>query len=330
MYMCTNLYRPYCVCIGLIAALWSHVASANNAPDYPTKGVRVIVPFPPGSGIDLVTRIVVPRVAESIGHAFIIDNRGGAGGIVGTESAARASPDGYTLYVGGTSLVVKPLTEKVSFSARDFAPISRFASVPFLLVVNPASTPARSVQDLVGLARSKPGQLNYASTGNWTTPHLTSELFRQQAKLNVVHVPYKGSGPALADLMGGHVDMFFCNMLSATPHVLGGRLAALAVTSLQRSPVVPNVPTMSESGLPNFETATWFGIMGPTGVSERVISRIFAESQKALRRPEVQKELLSQGGTPALDKSPSDMSDYIRSETDKWGKLLKTLNVRKS
>jgi len=314
----------------LLALGWSVVADAQTTtPTYPSKVVRVIVPFPPGSGIDLVTRIVVPRISESIGQPFVIDNRGGAGGIIGTESAARAAADGYTLYVGGTSLVVKPLTEKVAFSARDFASISRLASVPFILVVNPA-TPVKTVQELIAHARSKPGAINYASTGNWTTPHLTSELFRQQAKLNIVHVPYKGSAPALTDLLGGHVDMFFCNMLSATPHVASGKLTALAVTSLQRSPVVPQVPTMSESGLPNFETATWFGIMAPAGVHAQVVSRIFMESQKTLRRADVQKELASQGATPLLDKGPEGMTDYLRAEGEKWARVLKTLGVKTS
>jgi tripartite-type tricarboxylate transporter receptor subunit TctC len=305
------------------------VAAQPTAATYPSKVVRVIVPFPPGSGIDLVTRIVIPRLAESVGQPFVIDNRGGAGGTIGTEAAARAAADGYTLYVGGTGLVVKPLTEKVSFSVRDFASISRFASVPFILVVSP-NMPVRTVQDLIALARAKPGTLNYASTGNWTTPHLTSELFRQQAKVDIVHVPYKGSGPALTDLLGGHVDLFFCNMLSATPLVNSGKLTALAVTSLQRSPVAPQVPTMSESGLPNFETATWFGLMAPAGVDERVVSKLFGEAQKALRRPDVQKDLASQGASPTLDKAPADMANYIRSESEKWGRVLKTLGLKSS
>lgn len=315
--------------VAALIALPCVTNAQGSAAAYPSKVVRVIVPFPPGSGVDLVTRIVVPRVAESIGQSFVIDNRGGAGGIVGTEAAARATADGYTLYVGGSSLLVTPMTEKVSYSARDFVPISRFASVPFLLVVSPA-TPVRTVQELIVLARAKPGGLNYASTGNWTTPHLTAELFRQQAKVNIVHVPYKGSAPALTDLLGNHVDMFFCNMLSATPHVTAGKLAALAVTSLQRSPAVPQVPTMSESGLANFETATWFGIMAPAGAGEHIVSKIFAESQKALRRVDVQKELASQGASPTLDKAPSDMSDYMRSEGEKWSRVLKTLRAKAS
>jgi tripartite-type tricarboxylate transporter receptor subunit TctC len=309
------------------AAVPASAYSQPAAAPYPVKPVRVIVPFPPGSGVDLVTRIVVPRLGESLGQSFVIDNRGGAGGIVGTESAVRQPADGYTLYVGGSSLVVTPLTTKVSYSYRDFAPISRLASVPFILIVHPAM-PAKSLPDLIALARSKPGVINYASTGNWTTPHLTAEQFRQLAKVEITHVPYKGSAPALTDLLGGHVDMFFCNMLSATPHVASGKLRALAVTSLQRSPVAPQVPTMSESGFPNFESVTWFGLMAPAGVPEPVVAKLFAESVKALRRADVQKELAGQGAAPMIDNRPSDMADYIKLLTEKYGRLIKSLGVK--
>jgi tripartite-type tricarboxylate transporter receptor subunit TctC len=308
-----------------IAALAAQAQSGTGA--YPSKPVRVVVPFPPGSGVDLVTRIVVPRIGEGLGQPFVIDNRGGAGGIVGTEYAVRQPPDGYTLYVGGTSLVVTPLTTKVSYSARDFAPISRLASVPFVLVVHP-TMPVRTVKELGALARSKPGIINYASTGNWTTPHLTAEQYRQLAKVDITHVPYKGSGPALTDLLGGHVDMFFCNMLSATPHVASGRLRALAVTSRERSPVAPQVPTMAEAGFPGFESVTWFGIMAPAGVADSVVARLFAESVKALRRPDVQKELASQGATATIDRSPADMTDYIKLQTERYGKLIGSLGVK--
>jgi tripartite-type tricarboxylate transporter receptor subunit TctC len=326
-----SLSRPRANVSALVAAVCAAVpASAYPqaaAAPYPVKPVRVIVPFPPGSGVDLVTRIVVPRLGESLGQSFVIDNRGGAGGIVGTESAVRQPPDGYTLYVGGTSLVVTPLTTKVSYSYRDFAPISRLASVPFILIVHP-TMPVKSLQDLIALARSKPGVINYASTGNWTTPHLTAEQFRQLAKLEITHVPYKGSAPALTDLLGGHVDMFFCNMLSATPHVASGKLRALAVTSLQRSPVAPQVPTMSESGFANFQSVTWFGLMAPAGVPEPVVSKLFAESVKALRRPDVQKELAGQGAAPMIDNGPGDMGDYIKLLTERYSKLIKSLGVK--
>ncbi len=297
------------------------------APAYPVKLVRVIVPFPPGAGVDIVTRIVVPRLGESMGQSFVVDNRGGAGGILGTELAAKAPADGYTLYVGGTALVVTPLMGKVPYSARDFAPISRLASVPFILVVHP-SMPVKSLADLIALARKKPGAINYASTGNGTTPHLTAELFKREAKIDIAHVPYKGSAPALTELLGGHIEMFFCNMLSATPHVTSGRLRALAVTSPQRSPVTPQVPTVAESGFPNFETVTWFGLMAPAGVSELIVGKLHAESVKALRRADVQAELVNQGASATIDKGPGDMANYIKSETDKWGKVIQALGTK--
>jgi tripartite-type tricarboxylate transporter receptor subunit TctC len=320
--------HPFYFAAALCAAASPTAGFAQAAAGaYPSKPVRVIVPFPPGSGVDLVTRMVVPRIGESLGQSFVIDNRGGAGGIVGTEFAMRQPADGYTLYVGGSSLVVTPLTTKVSYSYRNFAPISRLASVPFILVVHP-TMPVKSLRDLIALARSKPGVINYASTGNWTTPHLTAEQFRRLAQVDITHVPYKGSAPALTDLLGGHVDMFFCNMLSATPHVASGKLRPLAVTSLQRSPVATHVPTMSESGFPNFESVTWFGLMAPMGVPEPVLAKLFAESVKALRRPDIQKELASQGATPMIDKVPGDMTDYIKLLTERYGKLIKSLDVK--
>jgi tripartite-type tricarboxylate transporter receptor subunit TctC len=304
-------------------AAQAQVASAA----YPVKVVRVIVPFPPGAGVDIVTRIVVPRLGESLGQSFVVDNRGGAGGIVGTEIAAKAPADGYHLYVGGTALVVTPLLGKVPYSVRDFAPIARLAQVPFILVVHPAM-PVKSLRDLITIARAKPGAINYASTGNGTTPHLTTALFSQVAKIDITHVPYKGSSPALTDLLGGHVDMFFCNMLSATPHVSSGRLRALAVSSLQRSAVAPQVPTVAESGFPKFETVTWFGILAPAGVPDHVVSRLRAEVGKVLRRPDVQAELAAQGASAMIDRTPDEMASYMKGESEKWGPVIKTLGVQ--
>lgn len=313
-------------CIGAVVSPLAAFAQ-TAAPAYPVKVVRVIVPFPPGSGVDIVTRIVVPRLAESMGQSFVVDNRGGAGGIVGTELAARAPSDGYSLYVGGSALIITPLLSKVPYSARDFAPISRLASVPFILVVHP-TVPVKSLGDLIALARAKPRTINYASTGNGTTPHMTTELFRREAKIDVTHVPYKGSGPALTDLLGGHVDMFFCNMLSATPHVSSGKLRALAVTSLQRAQVAPQVPTVAESGFPDFEAVTWFGIMAPAGTPEHVVAKLHAETVKALRRPDIQGELASQGASATIDKGPEEMANYIKTQTQKWGKVIKTMGAK--
>ncbi|MEO7507591.1 MAG: tripartite tricarboxylate transporter substrate binding protein [Pyrinomonadaceae bacterium] len=311
-----------CAMVLPVAALAQSVALS-----YPVKAVRVIVPFPPGSGVDIVTRIVMPRLGESMGQSFVVDNRGGAGGIIGTELAAKAPPDGYNLYVGGTALTVTPLVSKVPYSFRDFAPISRIASVPFILVVHPGM-PVKSLADLLALARAKPGAINYASTGNWTSPHLSTELFKREAKIDITHVPYKGSAPALTDLLGGHVDMFFCNMLSAIPHVSGGRLRALAVTSLQRSPAAPQVPTVAESGFPNFETVTWFGIMAPAGVPKEVVTKLHTEIVKALRRADVQEQLASQGASAVIDKGPDEFADYHKAQTEKLGKMIKILGVK--
>lgn len=321
---CNAFLSAACICAMVLPA----AALAQTAvPSYPVKVVRVIVPFPPGSGVDIVTRIVVPRLGESLGQSFVVDNRGGAGGIVGTELAARAPSDGYSLYVGGSALTVTPLVSKVPYSVRDFAPISRLASVPFILVVHPG-LPVKSLADLVALARAKPGAINYASTGNWTSPHLGTEMFRREAKIDITHVPYKGSAPALNDLLGGHIAMFFCNMLSATPHVSSGKLRALAVTSLQRSPVVPQVPTVAESGFPNFETVTWFGIMAPAGVPKDIVTKLHAETLKVLRRADVQEQLASQGASAIIDKGPDEFAEYLKSQTEKLEKVIKILGVK--
>ena len=309
-----------------LTTLLSAAVCWAQAP-YPVKPVRVIVPFPPGAGVDIVTRIVTPKFSEALSQSFVVDNRAGAGGIIGTEIAARAPADGYNLYMGGSTMITAPLTNKVNFSARDFAPISRIASVPFILVVHP-SMPVKSLAELVALARAKPGAINYASTGNWTTPHLTTELFMRAAKINMVHVPYKGSAPALTDLLGGHVSIFFCNMLSATPHVSSNRLRALAVSSPQRSPVTPKVPTVAESGYPNFETVTWFGLMTLSGTPEDIITRLRTEAGKIVRRADVSEQFASQGGTAMLDKDAGEFAAYIKLESDRWGKIFTALGAR--
>lgn len=322
----TLRYSLHILCSGVAAAaLFTTTSSWAQAP-YPVKPVRIIVPFPPGAGVDIVTRIVAPKYSEALGQSFVVDNRAGAGGIIGSEIAARAPADGYNLHMAGSSLVTAPFTSKVNFSVRDFAPISRIASVPFILVVHP-SMPVKTLADLVALARAKPGAINYASTGNWTSPHLTTELFMRAAKISMVHVPYKGSAPALTDLLGGHVSIFFCNMLSATPHVSSNRLRALAVSSAQRSPVTPQVPTVAESGYPGFETVTWFGLMTPAGTPEDIVARLRAESAKIVRRADVAEQLASQGGTAFIDKNAEEFAAYIKLETEKWGKIYKALGA---
>jgi len=313
-------------CLVCVACLPAAGLGQIGAPPYPAKAVRVIVGFPPGAGVDIVTRIVTPRLGEALGQQFVVDNRPGAGGIVAAEVAARAPADGYTLFAGSSSLTTAPLTTRVPYSIRDFTPIARTASVPFILVVHP-TMPVRSLGDLIALARAKPGVINFASTGNWTGPHLTTELFKRAAGIDITHVPYKGSAPAITDLLGGHVDMFFCNMLSATPHIASGRLRALAVSSARRSPVTPNVPAVAESGFPGFETGTWFGILAPAGTSKDIVGRLHGEISKVVRRADVQEQLASQGATAIVDKGPDDFAVFLGGEVEKFGKVIKSLGA---
>lgn len=313
----------------VVAAGLTCIAAVAGAQTYPSKAVRVIVPFPPGAGVDIVTRAVSGRLGEALGQQLVIDNRAGAGGIVGAEVAAKAPPDGYTLFMGtaGILTVIPHMNSKAPYlPERDFAPVSLVASVPSMLVVHP-SLPVKSVKDLIALARAKPGAINYASTGNGTLPHLAAEFFKTQAKVNMVHVAYKGSAPATTDLLGGQVEVFFGNVLSVIGQVKNGRLRALAVTSLQRQAVAPEVPTMAESGFPGFEAGTWFGLLAPAATPREIINRLHADIAKVVRLPDVQERLAGQGAT-TVGNTPEQFAAYIKSESAKWAHVLKTSGVR--
>lgn len=304
-------------------------AGLAGAQAYPNKAVRIIVPFPPGAGVDIVTRAVSARLAEALGQQLIVDNRAGAGGILGAEIAAKAAPDGYTVFMAtaGILTVIPHLNNKAPYSVeRDFLPVSLVASVPSVLVVHP-SLPVKSVKDLIALAKAKPGAINYASTGNGTLPHLAAEFFKQQAKVNMVHIAYKGSAPATTDLLGGNVEVFFGNMLSVIEQVRSGRLRALAVTSLQRQAVAQDIPTMVESGFPGFEAGTWFGLLVPTGTPRDVVNRLHGDVVKAVRQPDVQKQLAGQGAT-TIGNTPEQFAAYIKSESAKWAKVLAASGVK--
>ncbi len=317
------------VLIALLPWLPGWAAAQPQQPrDWPTRPIRLVVPFPPGSGVDIVSRHVAPRLSEGIGQPVVIDNRGGAGGVVGAEVAAKSPPDGYTLLMGTAGiLTVVPALAKVNYNVqRDFAPVSVVASVPSMLVVHP-SLPVKSARDLVALARSRPGTINYATTGNGTLPHLAAEFLRLRASIDIVHVPYKGSAPAITDLLGGQVEMFFANMLSAMPHVSSGRLRALAVSSAKRSAVLPAVPTMVEAGYPDFEASTWFGLLAPAGVTADMVQRLHAEVVKLLAGRELQQRLASEGAV-AVGNTPAEFAAYIRSETEKWTRVVKAAQIR--
>jgi len=316
-------------CSIALGACLALLAPHSSGQAYPSKPVRVIVPFPPGAGVDIVTRSVSPKLGELLGQQLIVDNRGGAGGILGAELAAKAQPDGYTLFMAtaGILTVIPHMNSKTPYSVeRDFAPVSLIASVPSMLVVHP-SLPAKSVKELIALARAKPGAINYASTGNGTLPHLAAELFKAQAKIDMVHVPYKGSAPAVTDLLGGQVEVFFGNVLSVIPQVRSGKLRGLAVTSVQRMPVSPEIPTLAQSGFPGFEAGTWFGLLVPAGTPREIVARLHAEVVKTLRFPETQERLAGQGAT-TVGNTPDEFAAYIKAESAKWAKVLKASGVR--
>ena len=313
----------------MLSLIFAVAATSAAAQSYPTKAVRMIVPFPPGAGVDIVSRAVSGRLAEALGQQLIIDNRAGAGGILGAELAAKAPPDGYTIFMAtaGILTVIPHMQAKLPYSVeRDFAPVSLVASVPSVLVVHP-SMPVKSVKELIALAKAKPGQINYASTGNGTLPHLAAEFFKQQAKVNMVHIAYKGSAPATTDLLGGNVQVFFGNMLSVIEQVRSGRLRALAVTSQQRQAVANEIPTMIESGFPGFEAGTWFGLMAPAATPREVLARLHGDVAKAVRQPDVQKQLAGQGAT-TIGNTPEQFAAYIKSESAKWAKVLAASGVK--
>ena len=313
----------------LLVAVCTGITALAGAQTYPAKAVRIIVPFPPGAGVDIVTRAVSGRLGEALGQQLIVDNRAGAGGIVGAEIAAKAPADGYTLFMGtaGILTVIPHMNSKAPYSPeRDFIPISLVAGVPSMLVVHP-SLPVKSVRDLIALARARPGALNYASTGNGTLPHLAAEFFKAQAKINMVHIAYKGSAPATTDLLSGQVEVFFGNVLSVIEQVRSGRLRALTVTSLQRQAVAPDVPTMVESGFPGFEAGTWFGLLAPAGTPRDIIARLHTDIAKTVRLPDVQKQLAGQGAT-TIGNTPEQFAAYIRTESAKWAKVLAASGVR--
>ena len=309
-----------------LLALTSAIAAAQS---YPTRAIRFVVPFAPGGGGDVVARIVAPKFSETLGQPLVIENRGGAGGALGTEIGAKAAPDGYTIVLGnvGPMSVAPSMYEKLNYDpVKDLAPVTLIAAFPNLLVTH-QSIPVRSVKDLVALAKQNPGKLNYASAGSGTSTHLAAELFKVVARINVVHVPYKGGAQALTDLLAGQVAFYFGTVPSAIGYVRSGRLRGLAVTSLKRSSAAPDVPTVAEQGYPGFETAAWYGVLVPTGTSQDIITRLHGDLVKVLATPDVKQKLQGQGGDP-VGNTPAEFGAYIRAEGAKWSKVIKAAGVK--
>jgi len=312
----------------MAAALLLAFGAAAQAQGFPAKPVRLVVPFAPGGGADILARIVGQKLAEPLGQSVIIDNRAGAAGIVGGEIVVKSPPDGYTLLMGAPGLAINPsLYTRLPFDAlRDLAPISLVGAVPNLVVVHP-SVPARTLQELVALARSRPGRLNYASPGRGTSLHFAAELFRSMTGTELVHVAYKGGAPAVTDLVGGHVDLMFDVLPSSLPYVKSGRLRALAITATQRSPLLPDLPTVAESGLAGYQAITWNGLLAPAGTPRDVIARLQQAIHQAVRAPDM-RERYAAIGTDQVTNTAEEFAAFMREESAKWARVAKAAGIK--
>lgn len=322
--------RSRCFFTASVAALATALALPLPAvaQAWPSKPIRVVVPFPPGGGIDTVARIVVPKMSESLGQPMVIDNRSGAGGTVGTEVVARATPDGHVLLATFASHSMNAtLYRDLSYDTeRAFAPISLIATVPNILVVHPA-LPAKTVGDLISLARKRPGDINFASVGNGTPAHLSAELFNLMAGVKMTHVPYKGAAASIIGMITGETQLTFTTVLIALPHVKAGKLRPLAVATLVRTPLLPEVPTVDESGLKGYESIAWYGLLAPAGTPGPVVDRLNAELGRSVQTPEVRDNLLRQG-TEIVASSPARFAQVIREDIVKWTKVVKAAAVK--
>ena len=311
----------------LFAALIGCCALPSSAQTYPAKAVRVVVPFAPGGGIDFMARIVSQRLQEELGQPFVVDNRPGAGGVVGSEVVATARPDGYTLLAVPISHAANVSLTKLSFDpVGDFAPIIHLASAPNVVLVHP-SLPVKTIGEFTRLARQHPGQLSYASSGNGSSTHLAAELFRMLAKIDLLHVPYKGGGPALINLLGGQVSMYIGSLPASLPHVRSRRLKALAVTSAARANALPDVPTAIEAGIAGYEYVGWYGLLAPAGTPAAVIERLNVETNKILRQAAIVEKLAADGAQP-VGGTPAQFADHIRNEISKWAGVVKYARMR--
>jgi tripartite-type tricarboxylate transporter receptor subunit TctC len=313
----------------VFAACALAAAGAALSQNYPTKSIRLIVAFEPGGSTDIIARLVGQKLSERLGHQVIVDNRGGAGGTIGTEIAAKATPDGYTLTMGTTSThVIAPVAlPNVRYDPiKDFVPLTLVASTPYLLVVNPG-VKANTLKDFIALAKSQPGKLNYASAGAGSTTHLAMEMLKQAAGLDIVHVPYKGNGPAGVATLGGQVQALFGSMPAVLPHAKSGKLRPLAVGTARRSPALPDVPTVAENGFPGFEVSLWLGFFAPKGTPAAIVNRLQDELTKIAQSPEM-KEQFEKNGADPLTTTPAELIKLMKTELAKYSEVIKKGNIK--
>jgi len=319
------------IAIGCIAAalLAAGQAAAQTAQNFPSRALRMVIHFPPGGPTDFVGRAMGQRLSEIWKQQVIVENRPGAGGVIGVENVLRSPPDGYTILFGtGGSLALAPaLNPKLPYDVfRDLAPVSLLVINPQILVVHP-SLPVRNVQDLIRLAKSKPGQINYGSVGPGSPQHMGMELLKSMAGVNLTHIPYKGTAPAMTDLMSGQITAMFNSMPSVLPHIASGRMRGIAVGSAKRSPAMPDIPTVAESGVKGFQYTTWYAFMAHAGVPRDIIARINAETVRVLNEPEIAKRFSSQGAEPA-PTTPEELGKFMRKEFEDWVRVIKAANIK--
>jgi tripartite-type tricarboxylate transporter receptor subunit TctC len=310
--------------LGLLLALTAPVAAQQGYPDRP---VRLIIPFPPGGSNDVVARMIATQLSERLGKQIIVDNRGGAGGTIGTEAVSRAAPDGYTLGIASIAHAVSPALYKLNYDPiKSFAPVSILASGPNVLAVNP-QVPAKSVQELIALAKQKPGEIHFASAGVGSFQHLSGELFRMMAGINVVHVPFKGGGPSMVDVIAGHTQYLLASLVQATGHIKSGKLRALGTSGAKRNPALPDVPTIAEAGVPGYEATNWWGVVAPAGTPAPIVEKLHKELAVVLASDETKKRFAAQGAN-VVQMSSAEFAKHIETELIKWGKVVKEAGIK--
>jgi tripartite-type tricarboxylate transporter receptor subunit TctC len=318
--------RAVIAAVALLSA--GHLAWAADAPPYPTRPIRFVIPFPPGGGNDILARLIGPKMAEGLGQPVVLENRPGAGGNVGTEQAAKSAPDGYTIVIASNQVTINPaLNDKLPFDIeRDFAPVALVASVPMLLVINP-SLPDKDLREFIADAKANPRKYNYGTPGSGTPQHLAFEVLNKMAGIEVTHVPYKGTGPAIADLLGGQIQSAFATLASIEPHVRAGKVRALAVATPKRSPLLPNVPTVAEAGVPGYDVALWYSVLAPAKTPKPVVNRLAEEIRNAVSSTEIREKLLQQGFERNY-LGPAELEALIRTDIARWKKIVRDTGIK--
>ena len=317
------------ICSCLLASVFCLGTASASAQNYPVKPVRVIVPSSAGGGTDIVARILAPELSKRLGQQFVIDNRAGAGTMIGIEAGARSPADGYNLLMGLSTLAINSaLYKKVPYDpVKDFAPITVAVSSGSIIVVHP-SVPVKTVKELISFSRARPGQMNYASAGTGTYPHMTMELFLSMAKLKMVHIPYKGTGPAMIDMLAGHTAVMAGTMVTTVPQIRSGRLRGLGITTTKRSDAAPEIPTIAEAGLPGFESVQWYGLLAPANTPRDIVNRLHGEMVKILQQPDIRKRFANDGAD-VVANTPDQFAAYLKEELVKWEKVARGAGIEK-